>query len=197
MSDPSVESTSGEPLELRLDCDVADDIRLVILDVDGVLSDGGIYLWADAAGARREAKRFDAQDGLAIKLLMMAGIEVIIVSGRYSEATAMRADELGVTECHQDPAARKLPLVTDILSRRGFAWNEVAMMGDDLADIPVLRRVGLPVAVANAVPEVRSVARAVTKSGGGKGAVREFTRALLKAQGRWDSLLVEYYDARC
>jgi 3-deoxy-D-manno-octulosonate 8-phosphate phosphatase (KDO 8-P phosphatase) len=181
---------------LALSADHASGIRLVILDVDGVLSDGGIYLWEDAEGERREAKRFDAQDGLGIKLLMAAGLEVIIVSGRYSAATALRAEELGVTECHQDPTARKLPLVTEILSRRGFQWSEVAMLGDDLADIPVLRKVGLPVSVANGAPEVRGIVIAVTVAEGGRGAVREFTRALLQAQGRWDSLLDEYYDAR-
>jgi len=181
---------------LSLSADIAQGIRLVLLDVDGVLSDGGIYLWADSDGMRREAKRFDAQDGLAIKLLMAAGLEVIIVSGRFSDATAMRAEELGVTECHQDPAARKLPVVTDILSRRGFEWEEVAMLGDDLADVPVLRKVGLPVAVANAVPEVREIAAVVTTARGGRGAVREFARALLQAQGCWEALLSDYYDAR-
>lgn len=194
MTEPSMTEHSEDPTAVSPD--VANAIRLVILDVDGVLSDGGIYLWADSDGSRREAKRFDAQDGLGIKLLMWAGLEVIIVSGRHSDATAMRADELGVTECHQDPAARKLPLVTEILSRRGFDWREVAMLGDDLADVPVLRKVGLPVAVANAVPEVRAIASTVTRRSGGRGAVREFARALLEAQGRWDSLLEEYYDAR-
>lgn len=195
--DSTVEPLDSDELRDALHATgLVDGIRLVLLDVDGVLSDGGIYLWADADGSRREAKRFDAQDGLGIKLLMWAGLEVIIVSGRHSDATAMRADELGVTECHQDPAARKLPLVTDLLSRRGFDWHEVAMMGDDLADVPVLRKVGLPVAVANAVPDVRALSVAVTRRGGGRGAVREFTRALLQAQGRWDALLAEYYDAR-
>ena len=174
----------------------ASEVGLVILDVDGVLSDGGIYLWADADGTRCEAKRFDAQDGLAIKLLMWAGLEVIIVSGRYSAATAMRCEELGVTECHQDPEARKLPLITDLLERRGFEWGQVAMMGDDLADVPVLRKVGLPIAVANAVPEVKEVAAAVTQLSGGRGAVREFARGLLQARGQWDTVLQEYYDAR-
>jgi 3-deoxy-D-manno-octulosonate 8-phosphate phosphatase (KDO 8-P phosphatase) len=188
--------SDGSPAELALPSARAERVRLVILDVDGVLSDGGIYLWADADGARREAKRFDAQDGLGIKLLMAAGLEVIIVSGRESQATAMRCEELGVTECHQDPTARKLPLVTEILSRRGFQWDEVAMLGDDLADVPVLRKVGLPVAVANAVPEVREVAAAVLALGGGRGAVREFARGLLRAQGRWESILTDYYDAR-
>jgi len=176
--------------------DRAAGIGLVILDVDGVLSDGGLYLWEDADGSRREAKRFDAQDGLGIKLMMWAGLEVVIVSGRYSAATAMRAEELGVTECHQDPEARKLPLVTELLERRGFDWPQVAMVADDLADLPVFRRVGLPVAVANAVPEILSGAHWTTSRSGGRGAVREFARHLLQAQGRWDQVLEDYVDAR-
>ena len=171
-------------------------VRLVLLDVDGVLSEGGIYLWEDAEGDRREAKRFDVQDGLGIKFLMWAGMEVVIVSGRYSAATALRAEELGVTECHQDPEARKLPLITELLERRGFEWDEVAMVADDLADLPVFRKVGLPVAVANAVPEILELARWTTARSGGRGAVREFARHLLEAQGRWDELVEEYIDGR-
>jgi 3-deoxy-D-manno-octulosonate 8-phosphate phosphatase (KDO 8-P phosphatase) len=175
---------------------LAGQIRLVLLDVDGVLSDGGLYLWPGPDGERVEGKRFDAQDGLGIKLLMWAGLEVILISGRYSEATEMRARELGVTECHQDPEARKLSLVEDVLDRRGVGWSEVAMVADDLADIPVLRKVGLPVAVANAVPEVAELAPFSTTREGGRGAVREFARALLVAQGVWDHVLEEYYRAR-
>jgi len=176
--------------------DRAERIGLVILDVDGVLSDGGIYLWEDPDGGRREAKRFDAQDGLGIKFLMWAGLEVVIVSGRHSAATAMRAEELGVTECHQDPEARKLPLVTELLERRGFEWEEVAMVADDLADLPVFRKVGLPVAVANAVPEILGLARWTTSRPGGRGAVREFAQHILEARGRWEDLVAEYVDGR-
>lgn len=175
---------------------LAKQIRLVLLDVDGVLSDGGLYVWPGPGGERVEGKRFDAQDGLGIKLLMWADLDVILVSGRYSEATDMRARELGVTECHQDPEARKLSLVEEILERRGVDWTEVAMVGDDLADVPVLRKVGLPVAVANAVPEVAEVAAFSTTQEGGRGAVREFARALLVARGVWDDILEEYYRVR-
>jgi 3-deoxy-D-manno-octulosonate 8-phosphate phosphatase (KDO 8-P phosphatase) len=193
---PNPGAGGRDAAEMTIPGELARQVRLVILDVDGVLSDGGIYIWADAEGVRHEAKRFDAQDGLGIKLLMAAGIEVVIVSGRHSDATRMRAEELGISECHQDPKARKLPLVTEILSRRGFQWAEVAMLGDDLADMPVLRKVGLPVTVANGVPEVRDIAAVTTTLPGGRGAVREFARALLRARGRWDTLLQEYYDAR-
>jgi len=174
----------------------AERIGLVILDVDGVLTDGGVYLWAGAHGARRESKRFDIQDGLGIKFLMWAGLEVVLVSGRYSAATALRAEELRVTECHQDPAARKLPLVQELLKRRGFEWDQVAMVADDLADLPVFRRVGLPVAVANAVPEIGAAAVWTTTLPGGRGAVREFARARLRARVRWESLIEEYVDGR-
>ncbi len=176
--------------------DLALAIRLVVLDVDGVLTDGGIYVGAQPGGETSEFKRFDIQDGLGVKMLGWAGIEVVIVSGRISEATTRRASELGITECHQDPGAAKLPVVQTLLDERGVAWEETAMVGDDLADLPVLERVGLPVAVANAVPEVHDVSGWITTARGGAGAVREFARALLMARGEWDRLVQEYCDAR-
>jgi 3-deoxy-D-manno-octulosonate 8-phosphate phosphatase (KDO 8-P phosphatase) len=182
--------------ERVLSRELAQRIRLVLLDVDGVLSDGGIYLWTAPGGERVEGKRFNAQDGLGIKLMMGAGLDVIFVSGRYSAATELRAQELGIAECHQDPEARKLPAVQDILARRGLDWSEVAMMADDLADVPVFRRVGLPVAVANAVPEVAELAKVATSRPGGSGAVREFARTLLEARGQWDDVVEEYYRVR-
>ncbi len=179
-----------------IDPQVASDIRLVVLDVDGVLTDGGIYVGARPGQAPIEFKRFDIQDGLAVKMLRWAGIDVAIVSGRVSEATAHRAEELGIDECHQDPGANKLPIVKGLLDDRGLGWEQAAMVGDDLADLPVLERVGLPVAVANAVPEVQEVSRWSTQASGGRGAVREFVRALLIARGEWDGLVREYCDAR-
>jgi 3-deoxy-D-manno-octulosonate 8-phosphate phosphatase (KDO 8-P phosphatase) len=176
--------------------DVAQAIRLVVLDVDGVLTDGGIYVGAQPGGETLELKRFDIQDGLGVKMLGWAGIEVAIVSGRVSEATTRRAAELGIAECHQDPGAAKLPVVRALLEARDVGWDETAMVGDDLADLPVLERVGLPVAVANAVPEVHAVSRWTTSASGGAGAVREFARALLMARGEWEGLVQEYCDAR-
>ena len=129
-------------------------------------------------------------------MLRWAGIEGAIVSGRVSEATALRAKELGVDECHQDPGAKKLPLVQKMLDDRGLGWDATAMVGDDLADLPILERVALPVAVANAVPEVHAVSFWTTVVPGGRGAVREFARALLTARGEWDGLVREYCDAR-
>lgn len=181
---------------MAIDADMAKAIRMVILDVDGVLTDGGVYVGALAGGDTVELKRFDIQDGLGVKMLRWAGIEVAIVSGRVSDATALRAEELGIEECHQDPGAEKLPVVRRLLEQKDIAWKEAAMVGDDLADLPILERVGLPVAVANAVPEVHSVATWSTSSPGGSGAVREFSRALLQARGEWDRLVREYCDAR-
>ena len=184
------------PPSVDIDPQVAGRIRLVVLDVDGVLTDGGIYVGARPGQAAIEFKRFDVQDSLAVKMLRWAGIDVAIVSGRISEATAHRAEELGIDECHQDPGAKKLPVVQKLLDARNLEWEQAAMVGDDLADLPVLERVGLPVAVSNAVPEVHAVSRWTTQATGGQGAVREFVRALLIARGEWDRLVREYCDAR-
>jgi 3-deoxy-D-manno-octulosonate 8-phosphate phosphatase (KDO 8-P phosphatase) len=176
--------------------DVAGAVGLVILDVDGVMTDGGIYLRASESGERTEMKRFEITDGLGVVMLQKAGIEVAIVTGRRSEVVAMRARELNIEDVHQDPKARKLPVVREMLESRGLEWENAAFLSDDLADIPVLRRVGLPVAVANAVPEVRSIARWRTSKPGGNGAVREFAEALLKARGEWDTVLDSYLQER-
>jgi 3-deoxy-D-manno-octulosonate 8-phosphate phosphatase (KDO 8-P phosphatase) len=176
--------------------ELAEPIRLVVFDVDGVLTDASVYLGHGPDGEAVELKRFDIQDGLALKLLRAAGVEVALVSGRVSTATALRARELGILECHQDDGARKLPVVREIAKRLGVGWSEIAMVGDDLPDLPVMERVGLPVAVANAVPEVRRRARWATGREGGRGAVREFVRAFLLARGEWDRIVEDYCAAR-
>jgi 3-deoxy-D-manno-octulosonate 8-phosphate phosphatase (KDO 8-P phosphatase) len=165
----------------------------VVLDVDGVLTDNGIWL-GPVAGERVELKRFDIQDGLGLKLLRSADIPVVWLSGRHSEATAMRARELKVDELLQVPGPKKLDALTGLLERRGLTWAEVAYAGDDLADLQVLRRVGLPIAVPNAVAEVRAVASVVTRAPGGHGAVREIVEALLKARGVWAEMLERYFE---
>jgi 3-deoxy-D-manno-octulosonate 8-phosphate phosphatase (KDO 8-P phosphatase) len=180
----------------RIPTELARAIRLVILDVDGVLTDAGVSLGEDGRGTPIELKRFDIQDGLGIRLLRDAGIEVALVSGRVSPATTLRARELGIEECHQDGGARKLPVIGEMLDRLGCDWSEVAMLGDDLPDIPVLRKVGLPVSVGNAVPEVRREARFATRREGGRGAVREFAHLLLDSRGEWERVVKEYLDAR-
>jgi 3-deoxy-D-manno-octulosonate 8-phosphate phosphatase (KDO 8-P phosphatase) len=179
-----------------LPTDIAARIRLVVLDVDGVLTDGGIFLGATDGGDRIEMKRFDITDGLGIRLLREAGVEVAIVTGRESHAVRLRAEELGIRECHQDREARKLPIVERLLDRLGMDWDEIAFVADDLADLPVLRRVGLPVAVANAVREVRTAARWMTTRRGGDGAVREFAEALLDARGEWTDRVEAYLRER-
>jgi 3-deoxy-D-manno-octulosonate 8-phosphate phosphatase (KDO 8-P phosphatase) len=180
----------------RIPPEVAARVKLVILDVDGVLTDAGVYMGVDEAGRRVELKRFDIQDGLGMNLMRAAGIEVAWVSGRVSSATTARAEELGIEECHQDAGAHKLPVIRDLLARLGLDWAEVAMVGDDLPDLPVLRKVGLPVAVGNAVREVRRAATWTTRAGGGRGAVREFARVLLEVRGEWNDLVEDYCAAR-
>ena len=171
-------------------------IRLVVLDVDGVLTDGALYIGATEAGDRVELKRFDVQDGLGIKMMSKAGIEVAIVSGRVSKATDLRARELGLERIYQDAGAQKLPIVAKIMEELGITWAEVALLGDDLADLPVLTRVGLPATVPAGVPEVCRVATWQSTVEGGRGAVREFAEALLHARGEWDALVDQYCRER-
>lgn len=190
----STPPTPGEGA--RIPTDVARRIRLVVLDVDGVLTDAGVYLGEDGNGTTVELKRFDIQDGLGLRLLQEAGIDVALVSGRVSPATAVRARELGIDACHQVAGAHKLPTVRMLCEERGLRWDEVAMVADDLPDLPVLERVGLPVAVGNAVREVRQAALWTTRREGGRGAVREFCRVLLEARGEWKARVEAYVDAR-
>jgi 3-deoxy-D-manno-octulosonate 8-phosphate phosphatase (KDO 8-P phosphatase) len=167
-----------------------------MLDVDGVLTDGGIYLGATDRGERVEMKRFEITDGLGIRLLREAGIEVAIITGRESAAVQLRAEELGIRECHQDRSATKLPIALRLLESLGLDWDEAAFVGDDLPDLPVLRRVGLPVAVGNAVAEVRAIACWTARRQGGAGAVREFAEALLTARGEWVQRVEGYLRER-
>ncbi|MFP5354296.1 MAG: KdsC family phosphatase [Gemmatimonadota bacterium] len=175
--------------------DDARRVRFVGLDVDGVLTDGGIYL-GDVAGKRFETKRYDIQDGLGIKLLQKAGIVVAIITGRVSESVALRARELGVDELVQDEHARKLPALRRMLEGRGITMDEAAFIGDDLPDLGVLREVGLPAVVANCTEEVFQVARLRLTRKGGDGAVREFAELLLKARGEWEALVAWYVASR-
>ena len=176
----------------ELDAAVAGRVRLLGLDVDGVLTDNGVFI-GPVAGERVELKRFDIQDGLGLILLRTAGLPVVWVSGRRSEATALRAAELRVEEVLQVPGPRKAAAFGELLERRGIGWEEVAFVGDDLADLPVLRRVGLPIAVANAVSDVKAVASYVTRAAGGHGAVREVIELLLRARGEWTGILERYF----
>ena len=174
----------------------ARQIRLVVFDVDGVMTDGGIYMGEAGDGNPLELKRFNVQDGLGIKFLQAANLQVALLSGRVSEATRMRAAELGVRDVFQDAGARKIPVLQRLLDARGLGWSAVALLGDDLADLPVLRRVGLPATVADAAPEVLRVAAWQSTRRGGHGAVREFVEALLRARGEWTGLVDEYCRKR-
>ena len=176
--------------------DLALSIRLVIFDVDGVLTDGGVYMGALPDGKSLELKRFDIQDGLGMKLLEWAGVEVAIVSGRVSQSTEIRARELGILECHQDGGAQKVRVIKKMLDDRGLDWDQVAMLADDLPDLAVLRRVGLPAAVANATEVARGECLWQGEKVGGNGAVREFCEALLKARGEWEAQVERYVRER-
>ncbi len=180
---------------MDIPAEVARRIRLVLLDADGVLTDGGLYVSEGVVG-ELEGRRFHVHDGLAIHMLRRAGLGIAIVSGKLSGSVKRRAEELGIEEVHQVTAFGKLEAVEGVLQRAGVSWLEAAFLGDDLADLPVLREVGLPAAVANAVSEVKEAAAWIGKQTGGDGAVREFIEALLAARGEW-SALVEEYVAEC
>jgi 3-deoxy-D-manno-octulosonate 8-phosphate phosphatase (KDO 8-P phosphatase) len=175
--------------------EVARRIRLVVFDVDGVLTDTAIYVGRTPRGEPMELKRFDIQDGLGLKLLEQAGIRVVLISGRVSGATVVRAEELGL-EMYQDGGARKMVHLSSVMEREGLEWHQVAMLADDLPDLAVLRRVGLKAAVANAQPEVLEIADWTSHARGGHGAAREFARALLQARGAWEALVERYVAER-
>ncbi|MHB1156973.1 MAG: KdsC family phosphatase [Phycisphaerales bacterium] len=162
-------------------------IKLLLLDVDGVMTDGSIYLDADG----REIKRFHVRDGLGIKAAQHSGLIVAILSSRHSEATTRRAKELGIDFVSQGQHD-KLIGFEDLCARLRIDPDEVAYMGDDLQDLPVLMRVGFPMTVADAAPEVKEVAKYVTTVCGGQGAVRQAVEHLLKATGKWEAVLDQY-----
>jgi 3-deoxy-D-manno-octulosonate 8-phosphate phosphatase (KDO 8-P phosphatase) len=175
--------------------DVARALKLVVLDVDGVLTDGGLYIGATADGTPVELKRFEITDQLGIKLMRDAGLQVAFVSGRVSAANRLRAAELGV-QCHEGPGGHKLAIVEGLLAENDATWSQTACVCDDLADLPILRRAGLAAAVANAVAEVRAIAHWTSSRPGGHGAVREFAESLLRARGDWVRLLAQYERER-
>lgn len=175
--------------------EVARRIRIIGLDVDGVMTDGGIYL-GSVGDAPHEFKRYEIQDGLGIYFLRRAGLRVAFVTGRVSESVRLRARELEIEDVAQDAGAQKLPAFLDMLERHGMNPSEAAFLGDDFPDLPVLRVVGLPVAVANAVPEVRAVCSLRLSRSGGAGAVREFAELLLKARGEWKTVTDAYVAER-
>ncbi|MDH3206262.1 MAG: HAD hydrolase family protein [Gemmatimonadota bacterium] len=178
-----------------VDTVLAASIELVVFDVDGVLTDAGVYMGATESGEAVELKRFDIQDGVGIKMLMWGGLDVALLSGRVSTATELRAKEIGV-ECHQTPDAYKMPAIEGLMARKGIGWDAVAMLGDDIPDLAVLRRVGLPAAVRNATAPVLGIAKWTSTKQGGRGAVREFCEALLEARGDLHQVIEAYVEER-
>jgi 3-deoxy-D-manno-octulosonate 8-phosphate phosphatase (KDO 8-P phosphatase) len=170
--------------------DRARRIRLLLLDVDGVLTDGKILLHHDGA----ESKQFDIRDGTGIVLAQKAGIRVGLLSARQSAATTERANQLRITLVRQG-SLDKLATYHEIRSELRVEDAEIAFMGDDFLDLQVLSRVGLSAAPADAVDVVRGAVDWVSSRRGGDGAVRELTELLLKAQDKWDGLLAEWLPA--
>ena len=165
-------------------------VKILLCDVDGVLTDAGVYV-----GRREEFKRFNIQDGMGLRMLQACGIPVGWVSNRASPATTKRAKELKIDYLWQKPSS-KVDGVASILKKAKLDWVDACFVSDDINDLAVLRRVGLPVAVANAVAEVKKVAHYITRAQGGDGAVREVCEGLIKAQGRWHGLVRKFtqYD---
>lgn len=159
----------------------------MVLDVDGVLTDGGIYV----GRGREEWLRFAVQDGVGLLLARLAGWSVALVSARRSEAISARAEDLGITEVIQE-CGDKLGALRSLWERSGYSGAETAYMGDDLVDLPVLRVVGYPITVPEARPEVQAAARYVTEASGGHGAVREAIVHLLTLQSRYEEVRDRY-----
>jgi 3-deoxy-D-manno-octulosonate 8-phosphate phosphatase (KDO 8-P phosphatase) len=162
-------------------------IQLLALDVDGVLTDGTLIINADGS----ESKFFNSLDGHGIKMWQRAGLKVALISGRASTPTERRAEQLQIEYVFQD-CHYKLPVVEQLLGRLGLSPENMAFIGDDLTDMPVMRYVGFGVAVANAVDEVKQCADYVTTRPGGSGAVREVIEYILKNSGRWQELIKRY-----
>ena len=164
--------------------DLAINLKMLLLDVDGVMTDGGIIL----IGSDGEAKRFDVQDGMGVNLARSAGLEVGIITSRDSIVVKRRAEELGITELHQG-VREKTEVLQDLQERLGVKPVQIAYVGDDIQDIPIMKMVGIPIAVQNAVSAVKECSSYVTKSCGGHGAVREVVEWLLEFRGDSESAM--------
>ncbi len=163
-------------------------VKLLLMDVDGVLTDGRIWLHSQPDGTATEIKGFSAYDGAGLTVAGLVGLRTGLITGRESPAVTRRAREMNIEFVFQKQA-EKLPAYEEILRRAGVKDPEVAYIGDDLPDLPVFARVGLAVAVANAQPEVKKKAHYVTAHSGGEGAVREAIELILKAQRKWDGAI--------
>lgn len=161
-------------------------IKLLLCDVDGVLTDASVFV-----GGETEIKQFNIHDGLGLVTLRHEGIKVGWVSSRPSAATERRARELKVDFLHQEKSS-KVAVVERLIGQTGFGWKEICYMGDDIVDLGVLKRVGVAIAVPNATAEAKAAADYVTKAAGGHGAVREVVELILKAQGKWEGVVREH-----
>jgi 3-deoxy-D-manno-octulosonate 8-phosphate phosphatase (KDO 8-P phosphatase) len=171
--------------------DCASKIKLLLMDVDGVLTNGKLFHFPDAAGNMVETKGFDSQDGIALQWMQWKGLRTGVISGRESLATAERARQVKMTYVYQGHI-EKVPILEKIMAEAGVRPEEVAYIGDDLTDLVVMRRVGFAIAVANARPEVKREVHYITEATGGNGAVREVIEIILDAQGFWSEILEKY-----
>lgn len=179
-------ATAGGPardLQTRLQ-----RVRLFLCDVDGVLTDGTVFMAGET-----ESKQFNILDGLGLRFLQREGIKVGWVSGRASPATTQRAKDLGIDYLCQG-SHRKVPEIERLLGEAGVTWEQLCYVGDDVLDLGALKRAGLAVAVANAIAECKALAHYVTTQSGGRGAIREVVDLILKAQGRWAALVEGYSE---
>ena len=165
----------------------AKKVKMLILDIDGVMTDGGIIY--DTRG--NELKCFNVLDGMGFVLLGQAKIKVALITAKGSKVVLRRARDIGAVEVKQN-AIDKLTAFRQILKKHGLSAKDICFMGDDLLDLPVMKRAGLSVAVPGACPEVKRAARYVTKKEGGKGAVREVIEVILRAQNKWHKLIGKY-----
>lgn len=165
-------------------------IKLFLCDVDGVLTDGSIFI-----GGEKEFKRYNIRDGLGLVLLRRAGIKIGWISARPSAATKLRADELKIHFLvQQNDRQSKSGAVETLLKQEKLSWDEVCFVGDDIVDLGPLKKAGVSVAVADGVAEAKAAAHYVAKHGGGHGAIREVVEMILKAQGKWKPFLKQYSE---
>ena len=169
----------------------AGKIKLLLMDVDGVLTDGKLYFVPGPDGGMVEFKAFDSQDGIGLQWCQWKGIRTGVISGRNSPSTVERAKQAKMNYVYQGHI-EKIPIIEEIMADAKISSDEVAYIGDDLTDVVVFHRVGLAIAVANARPEVKKEAHWVTANVGGSGAVRDAVEMIFEARGFWDEILNKY-----
>jgi 3-deoxy-D-manno-octulosonate 8-phosphate phosphatase (KDO 8-P phosphatase) len=167
-------------------------IKLIAMDVDGVLTDGLIY-YSSLAGGKEKLRGFHVHDGQGIALARRAGLLVAVITAKEAKSVERRARDLGISEVLLG-RQKKWSAVKELMERHGLRPNQVCYIGDDIPDVPVMKRVGFPVAVANAVEEAKAAAGLVTRRRGGQGAVREAIEFILRRQGKWRDALLSWYE---